>query len=61
MIWKNMKQVRFVGIKSIIQFNENQDPVITVNIRRVQCKFHKHHVFLRGLSLIFVFDSQVHV
>ena len=51
MIWRNMKQVRFVGIKSVIQFNENQDPVITVNIRRVQCKFYKNHVFHRGMFL----------
>ena len=38
MIWSNMKKVHFVGIKSVIRFNENQDPVITVNIRRTQCK-----------------------
>ncbi len=36
MIWRNMKNVQFVGIKSRIEFDENQDPIITVNIRRVQ-------------------------
>ena len=36
MIFQNMKQVSFEGVKSPIIFDSNQDPIITVKIEQVQ-------------------------
>ena len=38
MIFENMKQVSFEGVKSPIVFDSNLDPIITVKIERVQSK-----------------------
>ena len=38
MIFENMKQVSFEGVKSPMVFDSNQDPVIMVKIERIQSK-----------------------
>ena len=37
-IFENLKQVSFEGVKNLIVFDSNQDPVIMLKIERIQSK-----------------------